>query len=77
MTAAVEVPILSFVPMGVAVVLFASAKVSILTTPMLIHSSMCALSVVFVCVAMRIALALRVMLTLAHFMPRSMTVIRE
>jgi hypothetical protein len=32
---------------------------------------------VFMCVAMRIALALRVMLTLAHFMPRSMTIIRE
>jgi hypothetical protein len=77
MTAAVEVPILSFVPVSVAAVLFASAKMSIVTMPMPIYSGICELAFVFVCVAMSIALAVRVMLTLAHFMSRSMTVIRE
>jgi hypothetical protein len=77
MTAAVEVPILPLVPMSVATVLFASAKVSIVTMPMPIHSGICTLAFVFVCVAMSIGVALRLMLTLVHFMSRSMTVIRE
>lgn len=75
MTAAVEVPVLSLVPMSVAAVLFASANVSIVILPMPIGSCMCAF--VFTRVAMSIALALHVMLTLAQFMSRSMTLIRE
>ena len=77
MTAAVEVPVVSFMPMSVAAVLFASSKVSIVIMPMPIRSCMRALAFVFMCVAMNITLALRVMLTLAHFMSRSMTFIRE
>ena len=76
MTAAVEVPVLSFVPMSV-VVLFASAKVSIVILPIPIGSCMCALAFMFMCVAMSIALTLHGMLTLAQFMSRSMTLIRE